>query len=96
MAVDDSRFQPVVVDLSDNSTTVYSAGPCRVRGFYVSTTSASPVVFKNGADNAVTIPAAVTLGWHALGDMYLDTSLVIDPDDADTGLWTLMVQELNP
>jgi hypothetical protein len=94
-----SRFQTVatafefdtdVVDLSDNSTTVYTSR-CLVRSVYVNTdTSAHAILIKDGATTVFTIPASTPAGIRfVLGDAHFKTSLVVDPDDSATGSITI-------
>ena len=94
-----SRFQTVatafefdtdVVDLSDNSTTVYG-GRALLRSVYVNTTlSAQPVLITDGSATVFTIPASTAAGTTMLfGDTHFKTSLMVNPDDSATGSITV-------
>jgi len=84
------EFDTDVVDLTDNSTTVYG-GRCLVRSVYVNTdTSAQAILIKDGATTVFTIPASTPAGIRfVLGDAHFKTSLVVDPDDSATGSITV-------
>lgn len=84
------EFDHDVVDLSDNSTTVYG-GRCLVRSLYVNTaTSAQAVSIMDGSTTVFTIPASTPAGTQImLGDSHFKTSLIVDPDDSATGSITI-------
>ena len=84
-----AQFIGDVVDLTDNTTTVYPAAAI-LRGFAVITTvSAQDVLILDGAVQIATIPGSAGPGtWVECGDQRIDTSLVVDPDDAATGTVT--------
>ena len=80
------EFLSGIVDLADDSTTVFN-GPVLLRGIHVvSTLSAQDVLILDGVTQIGTIPGSAGPGtWVEFGDQRLDTSLIIDPDDAATG-----------
>jgi hypothetical protein len=80
------EFLYAVVDLSTDSTTVFSRA-CLLRAVYINTVLSNHVcLIKDGAAVAIRIPAEATAGSKIdFGDMRLETSLVVDPDDAATG-----------
>lgn len=84
------EFDSDVVDLSDNSTTVYTSR-CLVRSVYVNTDmSAHALAIKDGTTTVFTIPASTPAGIRfQLGDAHFKTSLVADPDDSATGSITI-------
>lgn len=82
------------VDLSNNSTTVYN-GPCRLGNIYVDTVlSAHACPIKDGADAFASLVASLAAGStvSAFKGSRLVNSLVVDPDDAATGV--ILVQYL--
>lgn len=84
------EFDSDVVDLTDNSTTVYS-GRCLIRSVYVNTaTSAHDIAVKDGTTTVFTIPASTPSGVRFnLGDTHFKTSLVVDPNDSASGSITV-------
>lgn len=89
---DDNRFVPVEVDLSETPITVHPDGPCKLRGVFVHTASATDVELKDGTVVKWTIPAGVT-GAIPLFDVRFE-NLVID--GGTSGNWNLAVERLNP
>lgn len=85
-----------VVDVSDNSTTVY-ADPCRLRGIIVETgLSAHACPVKDGSTTVGNIPASAVVGqWFDFFDMRMETSLVIDPNDSGTGSLTVVYSPIH-
>lgn len=84
-----------VVDVGDNSTTVYN-GPAILHGVYVNTgLSAHAVPIADGSTTVVTIPASATAGsiYHPF-DIKFSTSLVVDPNDSGTGSITVAYRPL--
>jgi hypothetical protein len=84
-----------VVDVSDNTTTVYT-GPVILHGVYVNTVlSNHELPIKNGTTAVVTIPAQAAAGAiYQPFDIVFDTSLVVDPNDAATGSITVAYRPL--
>lgn len=84
------EFDSDVVNLTDNSTTVYN-GRCLVRSIYVnSDTSAHAIAIKDGSTTVFTVPASTPAGVRfVFGDSHFKTSLVVDPDDAASGSITV-------
>lgn len=84
---------PSVVDLSDNSTTVY-AGAAQLVGVHVHTTlSAQDCPIEDGTDGTAffNIPASTAAGtWLEAGNMRYTSSLYVDPDDSATGQITVV------
>ena len=86
-----------VVDLSDNSTTVFT-GPCMLLGTHVNTVlSAHIVLIQDGSTTVASMPSATAAGtdndYHSLR---LETSLVINPDNSSTGSLLVMYRPVNP
>lgn len=79
-----------VVDVSTNSTTVYT-GPVLLFGVYVNTAlSAQALPIKDGATTVVSLAASAAVGTNVtFPGIKFDTSLVVDPDDAATGSVTV-------
>lgn len=79
-----------VVDVSDNSTTVFS-GPCLLFGVYVNTgLSAHVLPIKDDSATVVSIAASAAAGTNTTfpGIRFL-TSMVVDPNDSATGSVTI-------
>jgi len=87
----EAEFQPVVVNVADNSTTVWT-GETLLRGVYVNTAlSAHDLPIKNGSTTIFTIPASTVAGTvFPFFDTFMSTSIVVDPDDAATGSITVV------
>jgi hypothetical protein len=84
-----------VVDVGDNTTTVY-AGPAILHGVYVNTTlSAHAVPIEDNTTTVVTIPAGATAGsiYHPF-DIVFATSLIVNPNDSGTGSITVAYRPL--
>ena len=79
------------VDVGDNSTTVYT-GRCYLIGIHVNVVlSAHACVIKDNTTSVLTIPASAAAGtFYPCHGMEIQTSLVVDPDDAGTGNLTVM------
>lgn len=95
-AISNEECQGIVVDLADDSTTIYT-GPCQLMGIYVNTIlSAHIVLIKDGALTMgslhVSMAAGTNLDFHG---MRFDTSLIIDPDNASTGKLLVMWRKIN-
>ncbi len=86
-----------IVDVSDNSTTVYT-GPCLLYGIYVNTVlSAHACPIKDGTTTIVTLPASYVVGaYMPFPGIRFDTSLIVDPNDAATGSITVVYRSVNP
>jgi hypothetical protein len=84
------EFNTETVDLSVDSTTVYTSR-CLVRSVYINTDmSAHALAIKDGATTVFTIPASTPAGIRFnLGDAHFKTSLVVDPNDSATGSITI-------
>lgn len=87
-----------VVNLADDSTTVYS-GPCIYYGFIVTTVlSAHAIDILDGAnviDGAVASTADATRALLPIG-IRCRTSLIVDPDNSSTGVITVLYRPINP
>ena len=84
------------VDLSADTTTV-AAFPCLVKGWEITTTmSAHICLLKDGSTTVAAIPASTTAGTGVdyLGSRRYETSLVVDPDNAATGVITVYYRAL--
>lgn len=86
-----------VVDVGDNSTTVYT-GACMLYGVYVNTVlSAHVCPIKDGATAVVSLVASAAAGTSILyPGIRFETSLVVDPDDAATGGIVVAYRPVNP
>lgn len=84
------RTIPAVVDVADNSTTVFT-GRVFLYGIYVNTAlSAHALPIVNGSTTLVTLPASAAAGSHySYPGILFDTSLIVDPNDAATGSITI-------
>ena len=82
-----------VVDVSDNSTTVY-AGKCKVWGVYINTAlSAHALPIQDSTTVVFTLVASLAAGnYIPLYGATFDTSLVVDPNDAATGNITIVYE----
>lgn len=80
-----------VVNVADNSTTVYT-GKVVVIGAVVNTAlSAHTLPIKDDTTTVFTLPASAAAGaFYSFYDTVFNTSLVVDPDDAATGNVTLV------
>ena len=94
-----SECQYSVVDVADNSTTVFT-GPCILYGLVVTTVlSAHDLPVLDGATNtiaAVEASAAVGVTKSYPGGIRCDTSLIVNPNDAGTGRVTVIWRKVNP
>jgi hypothetical protein len=86
-----------VVDVSTDSTTVFT-GPCILYGIYVNTVlSAHVLPMLDGATTVVSVPASTAAGTSILyPGIRFDTSLIVDPDNAATGSITIAYRRVNP
>ena len=86
-----------IVDVSDNTTTVYT-GACMLYGVYVNTVlSAHACPITDGATTVVTLPASAAVGTYiVLPGVRFDTSLIVNPNDAATGSITVVYRKVNP
>jgi len=85
--------QYAVVDLSDDSTTVYP-GPCLLVGIHTqATTSGQVCPIKDGTTTVFALSASSPLGdWFEGFDTRFETSLIVDPDNSATGTITVIYQ----
>jgi hypothetical protein len=85
-----------VVDVADNSTTVYT-GQVLVYGVYVNTVlSAHACPIQDGSTAKITLPASLTAGTNlTFPGVRFNTSLVVDPNDAATGNITIFYRPVN-
>ncbi len=90
-----SNRQYMVVDVSDNSTTVRT-GRCRLWGVYVNTVlSGQACPIKDDSTSVITLVASLAAGSNLnFPGIEFDTSLVVDPDDAATGSITIVYEPL--
>ena len=86
-----------VVDVSDNSTTVYT-GACMLYGVYVNTVlSAHTCPIKDGTTSVVTLVASAAAGTSILyPGIKFNTSLIVDPNDSGTGSIVVAYRPVNP
>lgn len=75
-----------VVDVADNTTTVYS-GPALLFGVYVNTVlSAHACPIEDNSVAIVTLPASAAAGsMYSFPGIRFETSLIVNPNDAGTG-----------
>jgi hypothetical protein len=85
-----------VVDVGDNSTTVYT-GPCILYGVYVNTVlSAHALPILDGSTTVMSLAASAAVGTNiTLPGIRLNTSLIVDPNDAATGSVTIAYRPVN-
>ena len=85
------EWQYTVVDVADNSTTVYS-GPCMFAGAIVTTAlSAHALPIQDATAVIGSFAASAAVGTEVNGyGVKLLTSLVVDPDDSATGRITVI------
>lgn len=86
-----------VVDVSDNSTTVFT-GPCILFGAYVNTVLSNHVLpIQDGSTTVVSLVALAAAGTSILyPGIRFDTSLIVNPNDAATGSVTIAFRKVNP
>lgn len=86
-----------VVNVADNSTTVYT-GPCILYGVYVNTgLSAHVLPLLDGTTTVVSVAASAVAGTnHTFPGIRFNTSLIVDPNDAATGSVTVVYRPVNP
>lgn len=86
-----------VVDVGDNSTTVFD-GPALLFGVYVNTVlSAHALPIKDGSTTVVSLAASAAVGTNpSFPGIRFETSIVVDPDDAATGSVTVAYLPINP
>jgi hypothetical protein len=87
-----------VVDVANNSTTVYT-GPCIYYGASVTTVlSAHALPILDGAVTVDSFAASSAVGtYHGFTHgVRLATSLIVDPNDAATGNITVFYRPINP
>lgn len=84
-----------VVNVADNSTTVYT-GPCLLIGIRVETAlSAHALPIIDGSTTVYTLAASTGVGTVSLpGPTRFSTSLIVDPNDAATGSITVVYRPL--
>jgi hypothetical protein len=86
-----------VVDVSNNSTTVYT-GPCIYYGATVTTVlSAHDLPIQDGTSPIDALPASAAVGTshNFASGIRCNTSLVVDPNDAATGSVTVYYRPIN-
>lgn len=85
-----------VVDISNNSTTVYT-GPALIYGVYVNTVlSAHACPIQDGTTSKITLPASLAAGTNlSYPGVRFVTSIFVDPDDAATGNITIFYRPVN-
>jgi predicted transcriptional regulator len=85
-----------VVNVADNSTTVYT-GPCILYGVYVNTVlSAHVLPIQDGSTAIVSLAASAAAGTNVtLPGIRFNTSLIVNPDDAATGSVTIAYRPVN-
>src|SRR5690242_9946119 len=92
-----SECEYAVVDVADNSTTVFT-GPCVLMGVYVNTAlSAHALPIADGSTTVVTIAASAAAGTNTtFPGIRFNTSLIVDPNDSATGSVTVAYRPVNP
>lgn len=87
-----------VVNVADNSTTIYT-GPCIYYGCVVTTVlSAHALPILDGANTIDSFAASAAVGtYHPFNHgVRCATSLIVDPNDAATGNVTVFYRPINP
>lgn len=87
-----------IVDVADNSTTIYS-GPCIYYGCTVTTAlSAHAMPIMDGSNTIDSFAASAAVGtYHGFNHgVRCATNLIVDPNDAATGNVTVFYRPLNP
>ena len=86
-----------VVNVADNTTTVFT-GPCILNGVYVNTVlSAHACPIKDGTVAVASLVASAAVGTSIkYPGIRLNTSLIVDPDDAATGSITVAWRRVVP
>jgi len=87
-----TKWKYATVNLADNTTTVFGS-PCRIGKIWVTVVmSAHICVIKDGSVALLGLPAssAVNATFTQLENTVTLTSLVVDPDDSNTG--TIIIQ----
>lgn len=93
-----NECQYTIVDVADNSTTVFT-GPCILFGLTVTTVlSAHALPVQDGATNVVAaLAASAAVGTTTqYAGIRCDTSLIVNPNDAATGRVTVIWRKINP
>ena len=92
-----NQCEYTVVDLSVDTTTVYT-GPCTLIGVHVNTIlSAHIVLITDAAVTVASLPASLAAGTNlSFHGLRFDTSLIIDPDNSSTGSLLVMWRKTNP
>ncbi len=93
-----NECQYTVVDVADNSTTVFD-GPCILFGLTVTTVlSAHALPVQDGVPNVIAaLAASAAVGTTTqYAGIRCDTSLIVNPDDAATGRVTVIWRKVNP
>lgn len=85
----DSKFQPYVADVSNNTISI-TTDPAILRGVLVTTGLSAhdvPIYDGSGGDLVAKIPASSGIGtWIECGDMRCPNGVYVDPNDAATGV----------
>ena len=91
-----NQCEYAVVDVSDNSTTVFD-GPCILYGLYVNTILSNHALpIQDGSTTVVTVVAQAAVGTNILfPGISFGTSLVVNPNDAATGNVTVAFRRIN-
>lgn len=92
-----NECQYTIVDVADNSTTVFT-GPCVLFGLTVTTIlSAHALPVQDGATNVVAaLAASAAVGTTTqYAGIRCNTSLIVNPDDAATGRVTVIWRKVN-
>ena len=85
------------VDLANDVTTITHV-PCLVKGAIVTTVlSANDCPIKDGSTTVYTLPASSTVGSKVMDEdgCRFETNLIVDPDNAATGVITVFYRALS-
>lgn len=95
-AITHNECEYTVVDLADDSTTVFT-GPCILFGLTVTTVLTAQVLpVLDGAVNIAALPASAAVGTTTqYAGIRCNTSLIVNPDDAATGRVTVIWRKVN-
>lgn len=85
-----------VVDVGDNTTTVYN-GPAILYGIYVNTVLSNHALpIEDGSTTVVTVVAQAAVGTSILyPGIRFNTSLIVNPNDSGTGSVTVAYRPVN-
>ena len=89
--------EATVVDLSDDTTTIFT-GPCLLFGVYVNTVlSAQACPIEDNTVAVITLVASLAAGSNLVfPGVPFETDMIVDPDNSATGNITVLWRRVNP